>query len=510
MAVVSIRVGVDRRNHAKIEFKSWLKALSLSRRTTALVTTLLPPNVLRLLREQTTPSPSPGGREDSGRLVELEKEIDGDALVLFCRLPPLRTLGTAQEAFCLLNEIFAEFDDQVTRFHFFKYHHIFETYIVCSPSAALAPSPHASSAHETRQMLLLAENLQQIAARYVDACGAPLFLHCGMAAGPLVGKMVGKTKSFWCLFGNPINLAARLAGVASGTCAKSRSHDKLNELENEADAGQAGGETFDAAPVHAGIVCSSNVLKRLESSAAEGAEAAARDGSHGVLARCQTNASVCGVKGGTVGDSAQSTVAHRSGADEVEDIGDWAIKGKGTMRLYRVRSPAAGHHARGGGSGRAKERGKRAPDVGGLRKRRGKVTPQETENPGLSAVNARIAAARDALQAHGEERRDPAGSVSTVGSNKGKGSKGGGRPEGGGVERGEASGDLSSSASAAQRSPAVTPSTKAEILLARNSLATLASQNALQEEDWFRINRTWLHFLRQEQQVFGGLATDTQ
>ena len=130
-------------------------------------------------------------------------------------------------------------------------------------------------------MLRLADNLQQIAARHHDASGAPLVLHCGLDVGPLVGKMVGQTKAFWCLFGSPINLASRLAGVAVRAGAKTGPteeeagqargeaahsvHSRTSKKETETEADTAGAVPVEA---HTGVVCSANVLQRLEVTAA--------------------------------------------------------------------------------------------------------------------------------------------------------------------------------------------------------------------------------------------------
>ena len=45
----------------------------------------------------------------------------------------------------MLNDIFSAFDDEVMRFKLFKYHHVFNTYIVASPSAALWHTAHKVS-----------------------------------------------------------------------------------------------------------------------------------------------------------------------------------------------------------------------------------------------------------------------------------------------------------------------------------------------------------------------------
>ena len=225
------------------------------------------------------------------------------------------------------------------------------------------------------------------------------------------------------------------------------------------------------------------------------------------------------------------------------DIGDWAVKGKGNMRLYRVRAAAPGLRARGAGEGGADEQDRAAAGggMGGLRKRgarRGAMTRQDEDETGLVAVHARVAAARAALQLAHNGGRTGAASVSSVDSSstrggsvysrKGGGSQGGGSPVGGGAGGGEASavegsagvaGAFTSStmldafesfsASVVMRSPPDTceSAPKSEAVLARKALPPWVRQDSLQQEDPFRINRTWLHFLDPEKQVLDDVAT---
>jgi hypothetical protein len=56
-----------------------------------------------------------------------------------------------------------------------------------------------------------------IATSFFDNAGHPLTLAIGVDCGPMVGKIVGMERSFWCLFGNPINTAARLASLSRKT-----------------------------------------------------------------------------------------------------------------------------------------------------------------------------------------------------------------------------------------------------------------------------------------------------
>ena len=118
------------------------------------------------------------------------------------------------QSFRMLNDVFSAFDDEVRRFKLFKYHHVFNTYIVASPSAALWHTAHKGLADEHTAMLALAVRLKLIASTFLDNSGLPLTVAIGMDRGPMVGKIVGSERSFWCLFGSPINTAARLASLS--------------------------------------------------------------------------------------------------------------------------------------------------------------------------------------------------------------------------------------------------------------------------------------------------------
>ena len=94
----------------------------------------------------------------SGFNLELQEKLD-DVLMMFCSLPPLDSLGTNIQAFALLNQIFSAFDDEVRRFRMFKYHHVFNTYIVASPRAALSEK-YKDVVDEHAAMLALAVRLK--------------------------------------------------------------------------------------------------------------------------------------------------------------------------------------------------------------------------------------------------------------------------------------------------------------------------------------------------------------
>jgi len=68
----------------------------------------------------------------------------------------------------------------------------------------------------------LAMRLQVLANSFSDSAGQPLTLDVGIDCGPMIGKIIGIERSFWCLFGSPINTAARLASLSRKTQACER------------------------------------------------------------------------------------------------------------------------------------------------------------------------------------------------------------------------------------------------------------------------------------------------
>ncbi len=57
---------------------------------------------------------------------------------------------------------------------------------------------YATREEETHAMIELACRLKIICSKYTCEDGASLWLDVGMDSGNVTGKIVGKTKSFWC------------------------------------------------------------------------------------------------------------------------------------------------------------------------------------------------------------------------------------------------------------------------------------------------------------------------
>ena len=96
----------------------------------------------------------------------------------------------------------------------FKYHHYNNTFVVASPAAALRANVFWSRRDEAEAMLTLASRLKAIARDFKTPQGQRLSLGVGVAVGPMLGRIVGGYRSYWCLFGNAINLSARLSALS--------------------------------------------------------------------------------------------------------------------------------------------------------------------------------------------------------------------------------------------------------------------------------------------------------
>jgi class 3 adenylate cyclase len=142
--------------------------------------------------------------------------------VMFCLLEPqtVSQSATSEHQFNLLNDVFSEFDDIVQRFGMFKYHHVGDSYVVACPRAACpfdaaeqaAPYP----ARHSRDMAMLADELQRAAERHQLWDGHVLNLRVGIACGPAAGCVLGAHRSFYCLVGNTVNTASRMCKYARG------------------------------------------------------------------------------------------------------------------------------------------------------------------------------------------------------------------------------------------------------------------------------------------------------
>jgi hypothetical protein len=202
-------------------------------------------------------------------------------------------------------------------------------------------------------MIELACRLKKICSKYTSQDGAPLWLDVGMDSGPVTGKILGKTKGFWCLFGRPIIGAARMASEAAKDSQRerARARERCQEREEEevpvgregcpgagrADEGKGDeGTAADVATQRPDVFCTENVVRRIRPSAEYGGEGEGEDeeaegtqGDH-KAGPCGSEVGGAGKEGG-VRDERWWRRAGRCGV-KVVDLGVRCVKGKGEMR----------------------------------------------------------------------------------------------------------------------------------------------------------------------------------
>jgi class 3 adenylate cyclase len=153
---------------------------------------------------------------------ELVGNVIQHCTVMFCTLKDHKEMlaGYSDQAFQELHGLISEFDDAVVRAGMVKYQHVAEWYIVACPRAAW-PFNHEEQANEypsahTVRMVELAVELQRISARHTMRDGTPVVLKVGLSAGPVAGAFVGAHRPCYCLYGTPVNTAARMAKHSDG------------------------------------------------------------------------------------------------------------------------------------------------------------------------------------------------------------------------------------------------------------------------------------------------------
>ena len=165
-----------------------------------LLYTLIPPNVVANIT-------------DHDPAIMLGREIP-HCIIMFCSLEPHADLRASEAALALLDSIFSAFDEAVARHSIFKYQHVGDWYIVACPRAANPFDTEEQAGapdRYVRSIVLLGLELQSIAAtNFRSLSGAELWLRVGIACGPAAGAVIGTLRSFYCIYGDTVNTAARM------------------------------------------------------------------------------------------------------------------------------------------------------------------------------------------------------------------------------------------------------------------------------------------------------------
>eukprot|EP00960_Hanusia_phi_P051541 760859-Hanusia_phi.AAC.3 len=141
--------------------------------------------------------------------------------VMFVSLSPCAVEGVrtnTRDVFRLVKKIFADFDNIVEEFGMFKYHHVFDHYVVACPRTAYPfQEPLDEEEYQrtsSRSMVLLAQELINKARMYKSHQGGDLWVKVGISLGEVAGAVVGQQRRFYCLFGDAVNTGARMCSYS--------------------------------------------------------------------------------------------------------------------------------------------------------------------------------------------------------------------------------------------------------------------------------------------------------
>lgn len=169
-------------------------------------------------------------KEIASRLKRDENKIIADnikdATVLFADIvafTPRASRMPADQLVTLLNQIFQEFDTLTSRHGLEKIKTIGDSYMVVGGLPASSPKHAKAMAH-------LASEMMQVISTILDDRGEQISLRIGIHSGPVVAGVIGKSKVFYDVWGETVNVASRLENNA-GTNQILVSKDVAQQLE---------------------------------------------------------------------------------------------------------------------------------------------------------------------------------------------------------------------------------------------------------------------------------------
>lgn len=133
-----------------------------------------------------------------------------DATVLFADLvgfTPMSAKMSPKKLVGLLNEVFSRFDALTEKHHLEKIKTIGDAYMV----AGGLPTPRADHAEAVARLAL---EMRQVVQSVVTPTGDPLGIRIGIHSGPVAAGVIGTMKFTYDLWGDTVNIAARMESHA--------------------------------------------------------------------------------------------------------------------------------------------------------------------------------------------------------------------------------------------------------------------------------------------------------
>jgi adenylate cyclase len=129
-----------------------------------------------------------------------------DVTVMFADTVGFTSLASdlgAERTVAMLNDVFTAFDELAEEYDVEKIKTVGDAYMVVSGA------PQSVADHRTR-IASMALRLREVIPAIAKAHGAPLELRIGIASGPIIGGVIGRRKLVFDVWGDTVNLAARL------------------------------------------------------------------------------------------------------------------------------------------------------------------------------------------------------------------------------------------------------------------------------------------------------------
>ncbi len=167
-------------------------------RSDFLLLNILPEEIARRLKDADATHDDTGGSAIADRFPQVT--------VLFADIvgfTPLSARLTADELVTILNDIFVRFDDLADELGVEKIKTIGDAYMVASG----LPRPRHDHAAAAADMAL---GMQRIIKEVAIRLDEPLAIRVGLHTGPVVAGVIGKRKFIYDLWGDTVNIAARM------------------------------------------------------------------------------------------------------------------------------------------------------------------------------------------------------------------------------------------------------------------------------------------------------------